>query len=149
LPLRRFCKGMVQRAGIAQALINDPALVVLDEPMSGLDPIGRKDVRDLIFRLKEEGRTVFFSSHILPDVEAICDRVGLLLGGKLEEQGRPEDLLTARTRSGGVSAEAIPPALAEKLAAEAARVVPRGDGLALTFADEARADAAVRELVSA
>lgn len=149
LPLRRFSKGMVQRAGIAQALISDPDLVILDEPMSGLDPIGRKDVRDVIFRLKEEGKTLFFSSHILPDVEAICDRVGLLLGGRLREEGKLEDLLSAGARAVDVVAEKIPPELSLRLSQEADRVLPKGEGLALTFADEARADEAVSALAEA
>jgi ABC-2 type transport system ATP-binding protein len=84
LQLRKFSRGMLQRIGIAQTLINDPELVILDEPLSGLDPVGRKEVRDIIFRLKDEGRTVVFSSHILSDVEAICDRVGILMQGKLQ-----------------------------------------------------------------
>lgn len=146
VPLRRFSKGMVQRAGIAQALINDPALVVLDEPMSGLDPIGRKDVREIIFRLKDEGKTVFFSTHILPDVEAICDRVGLMLGGRLCEQGKLEDLLTARSRAVEVIAERIPPDLAGRLQKVAARSLPKGEGLALTFADDGTAEDAVGAL---
>jgi ABC-2 type transport system ATP-binding protein len=149
VPLRRFSKGMVQRVGIAQALVNDPALVVLDEPMSGLDPIGRKDVREIIFRLREQKKTVFFSTHILPDVEAICDRVGLMLHGQLREQGKLEDLLRARTRAIDLIAEKIPEALAKKLSAKASRAIPKGDGLALTFLDEAEADAAVGELVAA
>lgn len=149
LPLRRFSKGMVQRAGIAQALVSDPDLVILDEPMSGLDPIGRKDVRDVIFRLKEMGKTLFFSSHILPDVEAICDRVGLLLGGRLREEGRLEDLLSAGARAVDVVAEDIPPELAEKLTRAADRVLPKGRGLALTFAEEAEADHAVAALAKA
>lgn len=149
VPLRRFSKGMVQRAGIAQALINDPALVVLDEPMSGLDPIGRKDVREIIFRLKDEGKTVFFSTHILPDVEAICDRVGLMLGGRLREQGRLEDLLTARSRAVEVIAEKIPEDLAGRLRAIATRAIPKGDGLALTFADDGTAEDAVGALALA
>jgi len=91
--LRRFSKGMLQRIGIAQALINDPALVVLDEPMSGLDPIGRKEVRDLIARLREQGKTVFFSTHILSDVELLCDRVAIIVGGRLRGMGRLADLL--------------------------------------------------------
>ncbi len=82
--LRKFSRGMLQRIGIAQALINDPELVILDEPLSGLDPSGRKEIRDIIFHLKSEGRTVIFSSHILSDVEAICDRVGILLKGRLQ-----------------------------------------------------------------
>ena len=93
LQLRKFSKGMLQRVGIAQALINDPELVVLDEPMSGLDPIGRKEVRDLISRLKESGKTVLFSSHILHDAEVLCDRVAMILKGSLVACGRVTDLL--------------------------------------------------------
>src|SRR4029078_4128262 len=93
LQLRKFSKGMLQRVGVAQALINDPELVVLDEPMSGLDPIGRKEVRDLILRLKESGKTVLFSSHILHDAEVLCDRVAMILKGRLVACGRVNDLL--------------------------------------------------------
>ena len=81
-PLRKFSKGMLQRVGIAQALMGDPELVVLDEPMTGLDPLGRKEIRDLILELKREGRTVFFSTHILPDVEMTCDRVAMIFAGQ-------------------------------------------------------------------
>jgi len=95
LPLRRFSKGMLQRVGLAQALINDPQLVILDEPMSGLDPIGRRDVRDIILRLREEGKTVFFSTHILPDVEMICDRIGILVKGRLKAIGAVHELVGA------------------------------------------------------
>ena len=98
-PLRKYSKGMVQRIGLAQALMGHPELVILDEPMSGLDPIGRKEIRDLILSLKEEGKTVFFSSHILPDVEMICDRVGILIGGRLKEVGVLEELLEAKVES--------------------------------------------------
>lgn len=93
LQLRKFSKGMLQRVGIAQALINDPELVVLDEPMSGLDPIGRKEVRDLIFRLKESGKTVMFSSHILHDAELLCDRVAMIMKGKLVACGPVTELI--------------------------------------------------------
>ena len=93
LQLRKFSKGMLQRVGVAQALINDPELVVLDEPMSGLDPIGRKEVRDLILRLKESGKTVLFSSHILHDAEVLCDRVAMILKGRLVACGKVTDLL--------------------------------------------------------
>ena len=79
-PLRKFSKGMLQRIGIAQALMGDPELVILDEPMTGLDPIGRKEMRDLILELRSEGKTVFFSTHILPDVEMTCDRVAIVVG---------------------------------------------------------------------
>jgi ABC-2 type transport system ATP-binding protein len=87
VPLRRFSKGMVQRAGIAQALVNHPELVILDEPMSGLDPVGRRLVRNLIVDLKREGKTVLFSTHILSDAETLCDRVAVLRAGRLLEVG--------------------------------------------------------------
>jgi ABC-2 type transport system ATP-binding protein len=93
LQLRKFSKGMVQRIGIAQALINDPEIVFLDEPMSGLDPLGRMEVRRIITTLKSRGVTVFFSSHILPDVEAICDRIAILNKGRLQEVGALEEIL--------------------------------------------------------
>jgi ABC-2 type transport system ATP-binding protein len=94
LQLRKFSKGMLQRVGIAQALINDPPIVFLDEPMSGLDPMGRREVRDLILALKKEGRTVFFSTHILNDVETLCDRVAVLNRGKLIGSGHLSDLIS-------------------------------------------------------
>ncbi|HEY6507702.1 MAG TPA: ABC transporter ATP-binding protein [Vicinamibacterales bacterium] len=87
LPLRKFSKGMVQRVGIAQALINDPELVFFDEPMSGLDPLGRREIRELILRLRGQGRTVFFSSHVLSDAEALCSRVAILVGGRMVASG--------------------------------------------------------------
>jgi ABC-2 type transport system ATP-binding protein len=87
VPLRRFSKGMMQRVGIAQALVNDPDLVILDEPMSGLDPIGRRLVREIVLGLKDQGKTVLFSTHILSDAEALCDRVALLRGGELMRVG--------------------------------------------------------------
>ncbi len=93
-PLRTYSKGMVQRAGLALALINDPKVVILDEPMSGLDPLGRKMVGDIILELKGLGKTVFFSSHILSDVERFCDRVGIIVGGRLRLEGRLDSLLT-------------------------------------------------------
>lgn len=91
--VRRYSKGMSQRLGIAQALMNDPELVFLDEPMSGLDPFGRRLVRDLILELKEKGRTVFFSTHILSDAESLCDRVALLRSGRLLNVGRLDEIL--------------------------------------------------------
>ena len=98
-PLRSFSKGMLQRAGLAQALMGDPDLVVLDEPMSGLDPLGRKEVRDLIFELKSRGKTVFFSTHILADATALCDRVGIIVGGELRDVGELGTLLSPRVHS--------------------------------------------------
>ena len=94
VPLGRFSKGMLQRAGLAQALIAEPDLLVLDEPMSGLDPIGRALVRDLILEERKAGKTVFFSSHILSDIEAICDRVAMVVRGELRGQGKVSDLLS-------------------------------------------------------
>src|SRR2546427_8380789 len=96
--LRHYSKGMLQRIGLAQALINDPDLVILDEPMSGLDPIGRREVRDIILDLKARGRTVFFSTHILSDTETICDRVGMLVRGTLKAVGAIDDLVARRVR---------------------------------------------------
>ncbi|MFN0107811.1 MAG: ATP-binding cassette domain-containing protein [Blastocatellia bacterium] len=95
--LRKFSKGMLQRVGLAQALVNDPEVLFLDEPMSGLDPLGRREVRDLIVRLRNQGKTIFFSSHILTDVEAMCDRVAILNKGRLIESGKLSEIL--RTRS--------------------------------------------------
>src|SRR5919205_721168 len=90
--LRKFSKGMLQRVGLAQALVNDPSVVFLDEPMSGLDPIGRREVRDLIAGLRSTGTTVFLCSHILSDIEVLCDRVAILRRGRLAHLGRLEEL---------------------------------------------------------
>jgi ABC-2 type transport system ATP-binding protein len=98
IPLRKFSKGMVQRIGLAQAIQHEPDLVILDEPMSGLDPAGRRDVRDLILELRRAGRTVFFSSHILQDAEALCDAVAIVSGGRVRAQGRLHDLLSSDAR---------------------------------------------------
>ncbi len=92
--VRKYSKGMTQRMGIAQALINDPELVILDEPLSGLDPIGRKDVREILVELKQAGKTIFFSSHILADIEMICDEVAIINKGNLIESGSISALLT-------------------------------------------------------
>ena len=92
-PIKTYSKGMQQRAGLAQALINNPDLLILDEPTSGLDPLGRMKVREIIHRLKDEWKIVFFSSHELGEVETVCDRVGILLEGELKVEGRVSDLL--------------------------------------------------------
>jgi ABC-2 type transport system ATP-binding protein len=112
LQLRKFSKGMLQRVGIAQALINDPELVILDEPMSGLDPLGRRDVRSLILSLRDRGCTVFFSSHVLSDAEALCNRVAILAKGRLIATGRLSDMHAFRASGwelvvAGISDEAI------------------------------------------
>ncbi|HUO35661.1 MAG TPA: ABC transporter ATP-binding protein [Candidatus Acidoferrum sp.] len=96
--LRKFSKGMLQRVGIAQAILHDPKVVFLDEPMSGLDPIGRREVRDIILGLKSQGKTVFFSTHILSDAEMLCDRVGVLVGGKLQGVGAPGEIVSLEVK---------------------------------------------------
>ncbi len=97
MQLRKFSKGMLQRVGLAQAILHDPKLVFLDEPMSGLDPMGRREVRDLIQQLRHEGKTVFFSTHILSDAEALCDRVGIIHQGELRGVGAVAEL-TSQTK---------------------------------------------------
>ena len=97
--IRSYSRGMAQRLGLAQALMNDPNLLILDEPMANLDPIGRKDFRDLILELKDQGKTIFFSSHILSDAEMIADRVGILNEGKLVKVGRLDDLVDTQVTS--------------------------------------------------
>lgn len=96
--LRKFSKGMLQRVGLAQSLINDPEIVFMDEPMSGLDPMGRREIRELIAGLREKGTTVFMSTHILSDVEALCDEVAILRNGKLAATGKLEDLLSSGSK---------------------------------------------------
>jgi ABC-2 type transport system ATP-binding protein len=103
--LRKFSKGMLQRVGLAQSLINDPEIVFLDEPMSGLDPVGRREVRDLIGALREEGKTVFMCSHILSDIEVLCDRVAILKRGRLAQVGYLDEL--RRTNDGPSRMEVV------------------------------------------
>jgi ABC-2 type transport system ATP-binding protein len=98
IQLRKYSKGMLQRVGLAQAILHDPKVVILDEPMSGLDPIGRREVRDIILELKREGKTVLFSTHILSDAEMLCDRVGVIVGGKLRGVGAPGEIVGMKTQ---------------------------------------------------
>lgn len=107
--LRKYSKGMLQRIGIAQALVNDPEIVFMDEPMSGLDPIGRREVRDLLLSLRAQGKTVFFSSHILSDVEALCDRAAILSRGKLVRCGTVYELTGIQDSAVEVVAVGIDP----------------------------------------
>ena len=112
--LRKFSKGMLQRVGLAQSLVNDPEIVFLDEPMSGLDPVGRREVRDLIASLRDEGKTVFMCSHILSDIEVLCDRVAILKRGRLSQAGyldelraRPDDPHQMEVMATGVDAATL------------------------------------------
>jgi ABC-2 type transport system ATP-binding protein len=96
--LRTYSKGMLQRAGLAQALVGQPQFLLLDEPMGGVDPVGRREIREIIVRLQDQGTTILFSTHILPDVEMICDQVGILIDGEIRKTGTPEEL-TAQSQS--------------------------------------------------
>jgi ABC-2 type transport system ATP-binding protein len=110
--LREYSKGMTRRIGLAQALINDPEVILLDEPTSGLDPIGTKDMKDLILSLKAQGKTIVMCSHLLADVQDVCDRIAILYRGELKELGRVDDLLkeegVTEIRATGVPASAWP-----------------------------------------
>ena len=126
-PLRRFSKGMLQRLGVAQALINQPELLVLDEPLSGLDPMGRKDIRDIIIEERERGTTVLVCSHILSDIEHLCDRVGIIARGRVVKEGTLESLLEAGQRRAEVLARDYDVALHAGFAADGAEITHLGD----------------------
>jgi ABC-2 type transport system ATP-binding protein len=145
LQLRKFSKGMLQRVGIAQALINDPELVILDEPMSGLDPLGRRDVRSLILRLRDRGCTVFFSSHVLSDAEALCSRVAIVAKGRLLTSGRLTDMLAFRTEGWEVVAAGVSEASVRRLATQVSRAVAITDG---RYSFEVPAQAPLDRIVS-
>src|SRR6185503_4970344 len=127
LQLRKFSKGMLQRVGIAQALINDPELVIFDEPMSGLDPLGRRDVRALILQLRDRGCTVFFSSHVLSDAEALCSRVAILAKGRLMTAGRLNEMLAFRARGWELVASGVTQPLVASISPRATKVTKIGD----------------------
>ena len=146
LPLRTYSKGMLQRIGMAQALLNDPELVILDEPMSGLDPQGRKEIRDLILELKKQGKTVFFSTHILPDVEMICDRVGIIYRGRLAQLGRLDQILSAAVESVDLQVKGLDPADQPALEALGASALEQGGRWLIRAPGEAVAEQ-VLELV--
>jgi ABC-2 type transport system ATP-binding protein len=135
LPLRKYSKGMLQRIGLAQALVNEPELVVLDEPMSGLDPIGRKEIRDLIVSLRSEGKTVFFSTHILADAELICDRCAIVVAGRLPDVGPLDQLLNPKLLHTEV--------VLERDGAKEERRLPPGDDVEAFLRDSIAAGAKV------
>jgi len=147
--IRKFSKGMVQRLALAQALVGDPETVILDEPMSGLDPVGRKDVRDLILGLRQEGRTVLFSTHILSDVEAICDRVGILVEGRLTDCGPLAELVSPGVRAVELTLDGAAPELIERLRNAGAGVLQRDRSTVLTFSSEGPAREALQAALAA
>lgn len=130
--LRGYSRGMLQRIGIAQALINDPELLILDEPTSGLDPIAHREVRELLIRLKEQGKTIFLCSHQLSDVEMVCDRVGIMNRGKLVRTGRLEDLLKVGEME--IAVEGLDPSKIDAVEKIASRIYKK-DGEVLLYAD--------------
>ncbi len=136
LQMRGFSRGMLQRIGIAQALLHDPEVVILDEPMGGLDPVGRKEFRDIILGLKEKGKTVFFSTHILADVEMICDRVGIIIAGRMVKSGRLDEILTAEVESIEVTVRGATGKFRKALERVALRAIESGDLIMLTVKNE-------------
>jgi ABC-2 type transport system ATP-binding protein len=137
VPLRRFSKGMVQRVGIAQALINDPEVVFLDEPMTGLDPLGRREVRDLVLQLREEKKTVFFSTHILSDAETLCDRVAILNRGRLQGCGELSEILRLGVSATELVLENPSESVLQELQPWVASVVRTGERVRLQIREEA------------
>jgi ABC-2 type transport system ATP-binding protein len=147
LPLRKFSKGMLQRVGLAQALINEPELVFLDEPMSGLDPLGRRDVRALILALRDRGCTVFFSSHILSDAEALCSRVGIIVGGQLVTTGRLSEILAFEVAGWELVMADLQPAAVEALGGPVRGVTPISEGrYTIEVAPDAEPERVIAEL---
>jgi ABC-2 type transport system ATP-binding protein len=128
LKLRSYSKGMIQRIGVAQAVLNHPDVVFLDEPMSGLDPLGRRDLRQLMLRLRDRGCTVFFSSHILADAEALCSRVAILAQGRLIAEGRLSEIVAFELRGWELVVAKVPESLMPWLAGRARSRTPLSDG---------------------
>jgi len=149
LPLRKFSKGMLQRVGLAQALINEPELVFLDEPMSGLDPLGRRDVRALILALRERGCTVFFSSHILSDAEALCSRVAIVVGGQLVTSGSLSEILAFEVSGWELVVADLVPGAVEALGSAVRKVTRISEGrYTIEVAPEAEPERLVSDLRS-
>jgi ABC-2 type transport system ATP-binding protein len=145
LQLRKFSKGMIQRIGIAQAIINNPEVVFLDEPMSGLDPLGRREVRQVISGLKSQGVTVFFSSHILPDVEALCDRVAIVNRGRMQAAGALHEILTVKIQGHEIILSGAGPAAAVELGKMSDQVTALGDRLHLRVATQSQVSAILQQ----
>jgi ABC-2 type transport system ATP-binding protein len=135
--LRTYSKGMLQRIGIAQALVHDPEVVFLDEPMSGLDPIGRKEIRDLILQLHASGKTIFMNTHILTDVEMLCDRVAIIVKGRIRYEGPIEDFLGGDDRQCDLTLSLLPPELAETFESRFGAVMSgRGENVEFRVAEK-------------
>jgi ABC-2 type transport system ATP-binding protein len=150
LQLRKFSKGMLQRVGIAQALVNDPELVIFDEPMSGLDPLGRRDVRALILRLRDRGCTVFFSSHVLSDAEALCSRVAILAKGRMVAGGRMTDLAQFSVHGWELVMGNVTEAMLAPLQSRARRIVRISEGrYAIDLPLESQPERVLSELTAA
>jgi ABC-2 type transport system ATP-binding protein len=147
LPLKGYSKGMLQRIGLAQALLNDPRVVFLDEPQSGLDPFGRKEVRDLILSLKEKGATVFFSSHILSDAEMICDRVAILNKGCLINVGALEDILSTRIKAYEIEASNLSEDLVRDMETKCNLTLRRKQSVLFSIEKEDQAIALVKKII--
>jgi len=144
--LRKFSKGMLQRVGLAQALVNDPEIVFLDEPMSGLDPVGRREVRDLIASLRTQGKTVFMCSHILSDIEVLCDSVAILKHGRLAHAGSLEELRTREASTVEVIASGAEAETLRQRLGGSATVTSTAGGLRIEVADEKNVDAVISAL---
>ena len=150
LQLRKYSKGMIQRVGLAQALINDPEIVFLDEPMSGLDPLGRRQVRDIILRLRDRGTTVFFSSHILSDAEAICGRVAIVVAGRLSAAGPIAEMVPFQIRGWELTVEHLPESAAQALSTLGATSTPiSGDRHHLRLPADVSTDQVVARVAAA
>jgi ABC-2 type transport system ATP-binding protein len=144
--LRKFSKGMLQRVGLAQALVNDPEVVFLDEPMSGLDPVGRREVRDLIASLRTQGKTVFMCSHILSDIEVLCDSVAILKGGRLAHAGSLDELRALESALIEVIVTGADAATMNQQLGSTARVTTTASGLRIEVADEKEVDDVISAL---
>jgi ABC-2 type transport system ATP-binding protein len=150
LQLRKFSKGMLQRVGLAQAILNDPELLFLDEPMSGLDPLGRRDVRALMLELRDQGRTIFFSSHILSDAEALCNQVAIVAKGRLAAAGRLGDLGEFAVNGWELVMANVPAAALDRVRARARRVLSvAGDRYVIELPPDGHPEEMLRELTSA
>ncbi|WP_437293692.1 ABC transporter ATP-binding protein [Sorangium sp. So ce426] len=147
--VRRLSKGMLQRTGLAAALVADPEMLILDEPMSGLDPVGRKEVRDLIFAERDQGRTIFFSTHILSDVEAMCDRVAILREGQVVVSGAIRQLLRGDVLRTEVTLAGASEGLLADLGAKGFATTRRGDVVVVDVEGEARVREALRASLAA